>query len=64
MPMLKRASNDLPDRTLSKAMIFGTGAAVLGASLACLPDLTSPAFAQGGAKATIPGKPRAQLGLS
>ena len=51
--MLKRASNDLPHRTPSKTMIFGAGAAVLGASLACLP-LASPAFAQEGAKATIP----------
>jgi hypothetical protein len=35
MSMLKHASNNVPHRTLSKAMIFGTAAAVLGASLAC-----------------------------
>jgi hypothetical protein len=51
--MLKRASNKLHHRTLSKAMMSGTAAAVFGASLACF-ALTSPAFAQDGAKATIP----------
>ena len=51
--MLKRASNDLPHRALSKAMMFGMAAAVLGASLACL-ALASPGFAQDGAKAAIP----------
>jgi hypothetical protein len=53
MSMLKHASNNVPHRTLSKAMIFGPAAAVLGASLACF-ALASPAFAQDGAKATIP----------
>jgi hypothetical protein len=51
MPMLKRVCNNLPHRT--KAMMFGTAAAMFGASLACL-TVTSTAFAQDGAKVTIP----------
>jgi hypothetical protein len=53
MPMWKRASNYPPHRTLFEAMMVGTAAGLLGASLSCL-ALAAPAFAQDGAKVTIP----------